>query len=234
MIVSYNGKNYCGYQVQNNGNTIQAELEKAIAIITKENVTCTASGRTDAKVSAYAQPVHFDIEKELNERKFLNSLNGLLPDDIRVLSIEQTSLHARFSAKKKTYVYKMYLSTIELPLYTNALRVDPNINLKAMKKFVSKLIGTHDFKGFMASGSQVDSTVRTIYKTKLTRNGICLNLEITGNGFLYKMVRNIVGTMLKIGENKLSLKEIKPLLFTNFKATSTAKPDYLYLKNVKY
>ena len=103
-----------------------------------------------------------------------------------------------------------------------------------MKKFLKLLVGTHDFKGFMASGSQIESTIRTIYKAKLVKTDICLNFEVTGNGFLYKMVRNIVGTMLKIGEGKLKLKEIKPILFTDFKATATAKPEYLYLKNVEY
>lgn len=234
MIVSYNGKNYSGYQIQNNGSTIQAELEKAIKIITKETTTCVASGRTDAKVSAYAQPVHFEVKKPLNERKFLNSINGILPDDIRVLSIEETELHARFSAKEKTYVYKMFLSSIDLPLYTDALRINENINIKEMQKFIKLLVGTHDFHGFMASGSQVDSTIRTIYKAKLEQNGLYLNFYVTGNGFLYKMVRNIVGTMLKIGEGKLNLKEIKPALFTTFKATNTAKPDFLYLHNVEY
>ena len=234
MIVTYNGKNYSGYQIQKNGNTIQEELEKAIEIITKQKTTCVASGRTDAKVSAYAQAVHFDIEQTLNEFKFLNSINGILPDDIKVLSIAPTELHARFSAKRKTYVYKMYMSKIDLPLYANSLQINPEINIKEMNKFIKLLVGTHDFKGFQSSGSPTETTVRTIYKASLKQNGLCLTFSITGNGFLYKMVRNIVGTMLKIGEGRLTLKELKPTLFTTFKATATAKPDYLYLFNVEY
>ena len=234
MIVSYKGQNYSGYQTQKNGNTIQAELEKAIKIITKESTTCVASGRTDAKVSAYAQTVHFEVEKELNLIKFLNSINGILPDDIKVLSVNPTSLHARFSAKRKTYIYKMYLSKIELPLFSDALQINPNINIKEMKKFIKLLVGNHDFAGFQASGSPTDTTVRTIYKTQLKQNGLYLTFSVTGNGFLYKMVRNIVGTMLKIGEGKINLKDLKPTLFSSFKATATAKPDYLYLANVEY
>lgn len=234
MIVTYDGANYSGYQKQPKNNTIQAELEKAIEIITKETAVCVASGRTDAKVSAYEQPVHFDIEKELNLDKFLRSINGLLPSDIRVLSIEETDLHARFSAKKKTYVYKMYPCDIDLPLCKDALRVNCDLDLKSMKQFTKLIRGTHDFIGFRASGGENETTVRTIFDAKLIlRNGY-LYFVVTGNGFLYKMVRNLVGTMLAIGEGKLDLSTIKPQLFTSFKSTRTAKPDYLYLSHVEY
>ena len=234
MIVQYNGINYNGFQKQDNGNTIQNHLEQALKTVLKEDITCVGSGRTDAKVSAYCQPVHFDCSKTANTDKLLYSLNGILPDDIKVLSIEETNLHARFDAKNKTYIYKMYVSNVDLPLCNNALRIPTNYNIKAMKKFIKLLVGTHDFEGFKASGSEVESNTRTIYKAKLKREGIYLNFHITGDGFLYKMVRNIVGTMLKLGEGKLSLKEIKPTLFSTFKATNTAKSEFLYLLNVEY
>ncbi len=235
MIISYDGRNYSGYQKQKKGeNTIQFQLENAIKIITKEDVNCVASGRTDAKVSAHAQVVHFDTETILDEQKFLRSINGILPEDIKVLSIKETTLHARFSAKQKTYVYKMYISKIELPLLKDALQISPNLNFKNMKKFLKLIVGTHDFAGFMASGSEVESTTRTIYKAKLKQEGMYLNFYITGNGFLYKMVRNIVGTMLKVGEGKINLKDLKKSLFTTYKSTNTAKPEFLYLYNVDY
>ena len=128
----------------------------------------------------------------------------------------------------------MYVSNVDLPLYSDALKINPNLNFTAMKKFLKLLVGTHNFNGFMASGSEVESTIRTIYKAKLVKSGLYLNLYISGNGFLYKMVRNIVGTMLKIGEGKLNLKELKPSLFSTFKANNTAKPEFLYLYSVKY
>lgn len=234
MIASYDGKNYSGFQKQKNANSIQQELENAISVITKEQVNCVASGRTDAKVSAYFQPVHFEIQKEIDTYKFLRSINGILNDDIRVLSITETKLHARFSAKQKTYMYKMYASNIDLPLEKDSLKINPDLNFKNMKKFLNLLVGTHDFIGFRASGGENETTVRTISKIKLMRNGMNYQLLVTGNGFLYKMVRNIVGTMLAVGEGKLNLAEIKPTLFTTFKATHTAKPEYLYLLNVKY
>ena len=234
MIVTYNGKNYSGYQVQKNSNTIQQELQNAIQTITKQKISCIASGRTDAGVSAYFQPVHFDIDKTLDKQKFLRSINGILPEDIRVLSISETTLHARFSAKKKTYLYKMYVSDVELPLYSDALQISPNLNFKEMNRFIKAIIGTHDFIGFRASGAKNETTVRTIYSAKLKAQDKYLYFTITGNGFLYKMVRNIVGTMLKIGENKISFNDIKKQLFTEFKAKNTAKPDFLYLLNVFY
>ena len=201
---------------------------------TKEKINCVGSGRTDAKVNAYFQPVHFDIEKEINTEKVLHSLNGILPEEIKVLSLFESNIHARFDAKNKTYMYKMYVSNVDLPLYSNALQISPSLNLKEMKKFLKILVGSHDFKGFMASGSEVEGTVRTIYNAKLIKEGAYLNLHIKGNGFLYKMVRNIVGTMLKIGEHKIELKELKNTLFFSFKATNTAKPEFLYLMNVEY
>lgn len=235
MIVTYDGKNYSGFQKQKSTNkTIQFELEKAIETITKQQVECVASGRTDAGVSAYRQPVHFDIDFALNEQKFLKSINALLPVEIKVLSIIPTTIHARFSAKRKTYIYKMHVSNIDLPLEKGKLIVKPTLDFKAMKKFCSLITGTHDFSGFKAAGGQTENDVRTIYSAKLLRKGNDLTFAVTGNGFLYKMVRNLVGTMLKIGEGKIDLKLLKPTLFNGFKSTFTAKPEYLFLYNVKY
>ena len=234
MIVQYNGLNYNGFQKQNNGNTIQNLLENALKTVLKEEVQTTGSGRTDAKVSAYMQPVHFDIENEINSQKTLNSLNGILPYDIKVLTLIESNIHARFDAKQKTYCYKMYVSNVDLPLYSNALRICSHLDFKAMNQFLKLIIGTHDFKGFQASGSETETSVRTIYSAKLKKENQYVNFYITGNGFLYKMVRNIVGTMLKVGEGKLNLKELKQSLFTKFKATNTAKPEFLYMMNVEY
>ena len=234
MIVQYDGRNYNGFQKQINANTIQNQLEDALKIILKTEVSTVGSGRTDSKVSAFMQSVHFDIEKEIDITKTLNSLNGILPSDIKVLSLLESNLHARFDAKQKTYCYKMYVSNIDLPLYNNALRISPNLDFKAMKKFLRLIVGTHDFSGFQASGSETETTIRTVYSAKLKKENQYLNLYITGNGFLYKMVRNIVGTMLKVGEHKINLKDLKNTLFSTFKATNTAKPEFLYLMNVEY
>ena len=234
MIVQYNGKNYSGFEVQKNAHTIQGELNHALNLATKQQISTTASGRTDAGVSAYFQPVHFDIQTKINTNTLLRSLNGILPNDIKVLSISPTNINACTSAKKKTYIYKMYISNISLPLYQDALQISPNLNFKSMKSFCSLLKGKHDFAGFQASGAQTKTTVRTIYSIKLKKQGMHLTLSVTGNGFLYKMVRNIVGTMLKVGEGKINLSSLKKNLFTTYKSVYTAKPEFLYLANVKY
>ena len=234
MLTTYDGRKFSGFQKQKNGRTIQEELEKAIEIVTKQKTSCVASGRTDAGVSAFLQPVHFDVEKPIDTQSFIRSMNGILPNEIKILNVFETNLHARFSAKKKTYVYKMYQSNVSLPLFDDALQISPNLDLKKMKKFCSLLKGTHDFKGFQSSGSPTETTIRTIYSAKLYHSGNYLIFSVTGNGFLYKMVRNIVGTMLKVGEGKFDLKELKSNLFNTFKATSTAKPEFLYLLNVSY
>ena len=126
------------------------------------------------------------------------------------------------------------MSNIDLPLLKDALKISPNIDIKLMKKFIKMLKGTHDFSGFKASGSEVETNVRTIYKVKLVKNGLYLMFYITGNGFLYKMVRNIVGTMINVGEKKIDFNYLKQHLFDDYKSTFTAKPDFLYLLNVEY
>lgn len=235
MIVTYDGKNFSGFQKQKSTNrTIQFELEKAIQTITKQQVECVASGRTDAGVSAYHQPVHFDIDSKIDEQKFLKSINALLPEEIKVLQISQTDIHARFSAKRKTYIYKMHISDTKLPLERDKLIIPSWLNFNAMKKFCKLITGTHDFCGFKASGGQTENDVRTIYSARLKKSKNNLTFVVTGNGFLYKMVRNLVGTMLKIGEGKIDLTNIKSSLFSSFKSSYTAKPEYLYLWDVKY
>ena len=234
MTISYDGRNYNGWQKQPTGVTVQGELERALSVVLRAEVDTTASGRTDAKVSAYAQVVHFEYDGEIDSYKFMRSMNGVLPKDIRVMGIIKTDIHARFSAKRKTYMYRMYVSNIELPLYGDALQISPKLNYRAMHKFIKMIKGTHDFDGFKASGSEVVDNVRTIYDARLVKNGIYLDFYITGNGFLYKMVRNIVGTMLKVGEVKLDLKELKKELFDTYRSRFTAKPDYLYLVTVEY
>lgn len=234
LITSYDGENYNGFQKQNNKNTIQDKIENALEIVLKSKINTVASGRTDAKVSAYMQPIHFDYDSVINKEKLQYSLNGILPEDIRVLSISEINFHARFDAKKKTYLYQMYLSNIKMPLMKNSLQLSPLIDIKLMKKFCKLLKGEHDFVGFKASGSETETSTRTIYKAKLKRVGNQLNFYITGNGFLYKMVRNIVGTMIKVGEHKIDYSFLKKSIFKTYKSIHTAPPENLFLLNVEY
>lgn len=234
ITITYDGNNYFGFQRQNNKPTIQSEIENALEILLKEKIEIVGSGRTDAKVSAYGQVAHFDSEKEIDKKKFIYSMNGILPKDIKILSIKKSNVHARYSAKKKTYLYKMYISEFDHPLHANRLTISPKLDIKLMKKFIKLLRGTHDFDGFKSSGGNVKSSVRTIYKTQLKLSKSKLDFYITGNGFLYKMVRNIVGTMLKVGEHKIELKELKKSLFKSYHYKFTAPANYLYLYDVSY
>lgn len=235
LTIQYNGENYAGWQIQPNQSTIQGEIEKAIEIITRQKVNIVGSGRTDAKVNAISQIAHFDIDDEIkDESKFVYSLNGVLPEDIKILSVEKTELHARFSAKKKTYLYKMYTSNTPLPLKYKSLRVDENIDIKKMQTCARLLIGEHDFKNFCASNSSVESTIRRIYACKFIKRGEDIEFFITGNGFLYKMVRNIVGLLIQVGYGKIDKRTFLERAFGESKNKFTAPGENLYLFSVKY
>ena len=235
LIISYNGTNFAGFQKQSKGErTIQQELEKAIKIILKQDVNVVASGRTDSGVHAYNQVCHIECDAIKDLYKFVRSMNGVLPEDIKVKSVKETKLHARFSAKRKTYLYKMYVSDIDLPLYDNFLRLPTSINFEYMKEASELLIGEHDFANFCASGSEVQSTVRTIYNIKWKKVGEELHFYITGNGFLYKMVRNIIGLLIELGKGKINYQMFKDYAFGSLNKKFTAPAKALYLYDVKY
>ncbi len=235
LTISYNGTNFAGFQKQSKGErTIQQELEKAIKIILKQDVNIVASGRTDSGVHAYNQVCHIECDEIKDLYKFVRSMNGVLPDDVKVKSIKPTKLHARFSAKRKTYLYKMYVSDIDLPLYDNFLRIPTTINFEYMKEASEILIGEHDFANFCASGSEVQSTIRTIYSIKWKKIGEELHFYITGNGFLYKMVRNIIGLLIELGKGKINYQMFKDYAFGDLNKKFTAPAKALYLYNVKY
>ena len=235
LVVSYDGTNFAGFQRQAKGErTIQEELEKALKILFKQDINVVASGRTDSGVHAYNQVCHIECDKIDNFYKFIRSMNGILPADVKVKDVKQTKLHARFSAKRKTYLYKMYISDIDLPLYDNFTRIPTNINFEYMKKASELLVGEHDFANFCASGSEVQSTIRTIYDIKWKKVGEELHFYITGNGFLYKMVRNIIGLLIELGKGKINYEEFKEYACGTLDKKFTAPAKALYLYNVKY
>ena len=235
LTISYNGKNFAGFQRQKKGErTIQEELEKALKILLKQDVNVVASGRTDSGVHAYNQVCNIECDEISNFYKFVRSMNGILPSDVKVKHIKETKLHARFSAKRKTYLYKMYVSDIDLPLYDNFLRLPTDINIENMKEASQLLVGEHDFANFCASGSDVQSTIRTIYSIKWKKVGDELHFYVTGNGFLYKMVRNIVGLLVELGKGKIDLIQFEDYAFGEANKKFTAPAKALYLYEVKY
>lgn len=238
LVIEYDGSNFCGWQIQKNGRTVQQELELAIKKVTGEEVKVTGSGRTDSGVHALGQVAHFDTQKNIGADRFAYAINAHLPDGVRVLSSCEVSddFHARYSAKSKTYEYKFYIAPIDRPLKNNyALRVDA-LDLAVMKDGAKLIEGEHDFKCFCASGSDVESTVRTVYSISIVENDNEVTVSVTGNGFLYNMVRMIVGALKALSDKKIDLQDIKNSLDSGerLKNTATLPAKALFLKEVKY
>lgn len=238
ITLQYNGENYCGWQRQPNSLGIQGTVEKAIYEITKEEVKVTASGRTDAGVHALGQVANFKTNTKIPVSKIPDALNAKLPKDISIISCEDVDIdfHARYNACGKTYRYLIYNRPYRSPLYKDlAYHVRYKLDLDKICSESKYLIGTHDFGGFMSSGSSVKDTVRTIYDVKIQEDEGIISIEISGNGFLYNMVRIIVGTLVDIGRGRInqSMEEI-----INSKSRSmcghTAPAHGLFLKKVNY
>lgn len=210
LTIQYDGTNYCGWQAQPNGTSIQEVLTKALQEIAVGEVKLTGSGRTDSGVHAKGQVAHVDMDTSVPGDKIALATNPRLPSDISIISSEEVddSFHARYSAKRKTYEYRLYVSDCTLPLLDRyALRLDKAPDIKAMKDVAKLIVGTHDFKAFMSSGSSVKDTVRTIYDISITGDKEIV-VKITGNGFLYNMVRIIVGTILDVGYGKIDKTDV--------------------------
>ena len=238
--ISYLGDNYSGFQIQSNKKTIQGEIEKVLFDIFNYKISIVASGRTDAGVSALCQVAHFDIGEYNDVSKLYKRMNSMLPQDIKILSSEMVAedWHARYSSKRKTYCYNFYVSDVEIPYYdAHALNVGTKIDIEKMQDACKFLIGEHDFSAFCASNTNVVNKTRTIYEAKIIKlNENSYAFEVSGNGFLYNMVRIIVGTLFQIGMSKLTLLEFKNVIDNKdrSKAGRTAPSKGLYLKSVCY
>ena len=240
LKISYDGEGFAGYQKQNNAVTIQETLEGALSKVLGESVETVASGRTDAGVSAIEQTCHFDYEKELDSKRVIGYANSLLPRSIRVLSIEvaEDDFHARFSAHKKTYEYYFYTSREILPHYERiATLVGYNLDITSMKNSCEYFLGEHDFSAFCASNTSVTDKVRTIYALQIVELGEGLyKLVITGNGFLYNMVRIIMGTLVEVGLGKIKSEDLPKIIEScdRKNAGKTISAKGLCLKKVIY
>jgi tRNA pseudouridine38-40 synthase len=239
LTISYDGTNYCGWQSQPNGNGIPEELEKAIKKLTGEKVSVVGSGRTDAGVHAEGQVASFSIEKAtIPAKNYAKALNTVLPVDIRVVKSAKAKedFCAINSAKKKTYKYTFYKSQIELPLKERyETQLAQKVNVERIKECAKLFVGEHDFKCFCASGSSAKTTVRTIYEIKVKNSKNGLEIFVTGNGFLYKMVRSLVGTLIAYGEEKIGKAEIEEMLKSGKKQKIRTMPAKgLCLISVKY
>ncbi len=239
MVVEYDGTEYAGWQRQKNAVSVQQKIEEALEVVFKKKIVVVASGRTDGGVHALGQVAHFDVEKELNVRSTMYSINSLLPSDVKLQRLFKVSddFHAQYSAKRKTYLYRSYVSESASPLKDRFYaRILPPVDVEKMIRASKALVGKHDFKAFCSTGSSINSTEREIYECNIEQVGDEVIFEITGNGFLYNMVRIIVGTLYFIGKGKLPESAIAEMLATgNRRAGGKTYPACgLTLKKVEY
>ena len=240
LTLGYDGTEFCGWQVQPNATSVQEMIKKAVFAVTGEKVRVTGSGRTDSGVHALGQVAHFDTEnKTVNPEKFYRALNAHLPESIRVYSSQKVedSFDACRTAKKKTYKYTLYLGEVENPLKERyAVRVEDNLDVEKIRSCASVFVGEHDFKCMCASGSSIKTTVRTIYNIDIEKQGQDLTFTVTGNGFLYNMVRILVGTLLKAGRGETDRQELEQMLASGKRAMGgrTLPAKGLCLFSVEY
>lgn len=240
LIVAYDGTNYCGWQVQNNGKTIEGELNRCLSALLKEEIQVIGASRTDSGVHGKGNVAVFDSETRIPGEKISYALNQRLPDDIIVQKSEEveSDFHPRYCNTVKTYEYKILNRTFPDPmhrLYSDFIHYP--LNIEAMKKAATYLVGEHDFKSFCSAGAQVKSTVRTVYALDVEKDKEdVVHITITGNGFLYNMVRIIVGTLTRIGLGYGEPKDVKSILEAcdRSKAGPTAPARGLTLVEIKY
>lgn len=239
LILTYDGTDFFGWQIQPGRRTVQGELKKAIHTMTGEDTNIIGAGRTDAGAHAIGQVANFETNSKIPACAFQRGLNSLLPDDIVVLGCQEVppDFHARYSAKKKAYRYIVLNRPLPDPLKRNYVwHVKNPLDIKAMNESCRRIIGEHDFSSFMASGSNVKTTCRTVYRASWKREGELHIFEIEANGFLRHMVRNIVGTIVCVGLRKIRPAEIDTILAKKDRsaAASTAPAQGLYLISVTY
>ncbi len=240
LIVSYEGTSYSGYQIQNNAKTIQQCIEEAIEKIYGTKIKTMAASRTDAGVHALCQNVVFDIEKSsIPIDKLYIVLNKNLPKDIKIIKSMQVNenFNPRYDTVKKTYSYTIFNGDDMPPFYRNFMtEVKKQLDIKSFVEASKYFIGTYDFIGFSSTGSSVKNTVRTIYDFKVDINDNIIKCTITGDGFLYNMIRIIIGTLIEVGHNKINCSEIKDIILSKdrTRAGKTAKPNGLVLEKIYY
>ena len=239
LMIEYDGKDFNGWQKQPTKLNIQGEIERAIQDITGEDVELNASGRTDAGVHALGQVANFKTNSSIPLDKIPIALNTKLKRSIRILSAEEVEedFHSRYNCKKKTYRYVINNSKNGTAIYRNLeYNFLQKLNIEKMQEAAKFFEGEHDFKGFKASGTSSKSSIRIIYKAEVYKDEQKVIIELTGNGFLYNMVRIIAGTLIEVGVGKIDPKEISDIIKSGQRdrAGKTLPPNGLYLVKVEY
>ena len=239
LTVAYDGTNYCGWQIQPNGITVEEVLNRAIQKLTGEEIAVIGASRTDSGVHALGNVAVFDSETSIPTERISYALNQRLPEDIVVIRSEEVSVdwHPRYCNSTKTYEY--HILNAKIPDPTRRLTryfVSFDLDIEKMKEAAQYLVGTHGFVSFCNVRTDVEDTVRTIYSLEILPKGDEITIRIRGNGFLYNMVRIIVGTLVRVGRGFYSPEQVKEILEArNRKAAGvTAPPQGLYLVGIEY
>ncbi len=241
VTISYDGTAYSGWQKQKNEGirTVQGEFDKACARLFKSKVESIGASRTDAGVHALGQRAVIDVETTIPTDKIPLALNAFLPEDIVAVKAEDVEFdfNPRFRALRKTYEYRIYNQAFRNPVYRNYSEyIREMLDISLMRKASGYFNGEHDFKAFCASGNSSKTTVRTIYETEVKKEGDFIVIRITGNGFLYNMVRIMAGTLIYVGMGKLDPEKIQDIIASRdrSKAGKTAGAAGLTLVKIVY
>ena len=236
---SYDGTLYNGYQTQPGLTTIQECLENALTKINNgKKTTITSTGRTDKGVHALCQYGHADIDVNITEKKLKRAMNSNLPDDIHVIEtqIVEDDFHARYNVKEKEYQYIINVGEYN-PLERNyVFQYNYQLNLEAMADAIKVFVGKHDFRAFVTDNKEKENCIRTIFYASIERKCDKIIITFRGDGFLRYQIRNMVGILIKVGENKISTKDVEKILESKDRTVGgkTAPGEGLYLTNVKY
>lgn len=239
ILLEYDGSNYYGWQKQDDYMSIQETLETILGDFFGTPIHLHGSGRTDRGVHAMGQVANFMVESTIPGERLKYALNPKLPDDIAIRASAEMPMdfHARYSARGKTYIYRLYCSKERRPLYGNRYgQCQYPLDVELMQECAKDLLGTHDFNAFKSKRTELENTIRTIYKAEIRQCGECLEFEFSGNGFMYNMVRIMTGTLIDIGRGFYEPGRIRELLELKdrTKAGHTAPACGLYLQEVRY
>ena len=240
ITIQYDGTNYCGWQKQPNVKTIQGEIENAFFLATGQRIELFGSGRTDAGVHALGQTAHFDLDLPIPVSRLPEIMNNRLPQDISIIDAKEVDddFHARFSIKKKQYLYKIFNTNTKMPFIANYYGfVKKKLDIDKMQECAQLLLGEHNFRGFCSSATNAQTFERTIYDITIEKhNKDEIYIYVSGSGFLYNMVRIIVGTLVDYSEGKITLQDVENALQNQDRSSSgqTMPPNGLYLYKTFY
>lgn len=236
---AYDGTNFSGFQYQPGKRTIEEELNKVLTKINDNHkTTIVATGRTDAKVHALSQYAHVNLDVNIREYKLKRAMNSYLDDDIHVLEVKKVddSFHARYNVLSKTYKYYINLGEYNPTRRNYELQYNHTLNVEKMKEAIKVFLGEHDYRAFVTQNKEKDNCIRTITKAEIEEKNNILIITFTGNGFLRYQVRNMVGILIRIGENKLTKEQLSEILLScdRTKSGKTAPACGLYLEKVDF